>query len=98
MSPTNWAVCPKCSNSAKLQLEEEKKKVEESYGKVSSQEYRKLEQERPKSVKLEPTLREDFDIGILVEGKFSVVYNARCDKCGLKHSFKHEEMIKNEKV
>lgn len=37
--------------------------------------------------------REDFDIGVNLDGRFYVSYAGRCKKCGLIHTFKHEESV-----
>lgn len=54
MSADNWAVCPKCK-------ELNKKKLVESYGKISASEYRVLIETGNKD---EHTLRKDYEIGI----------------------------------
>lgn len=39
------------------------------------------------------TFREDYEIRIDETGNFAVDYYGGCDKCGLKHTFKHSEKV-----
>jgi len=87
MSADNWGECPRCTGAVKKQLTE-------AYGKVSIEEYEKLQrdlEEVPAN-----TLREDYEIGIRNE-VFSVSYHASCQYpgslgragCGFQFQFTH---------
>lgn len=89
MSADNWATCPKC----KIRVEAESNKLKldagKAYGKVSPEEYLVLFETANKPVKLDDTLREDYEIGITSDGKFYASYGGAC-QCGFSFSFKHE--------
>jgi len=92
MSTDNWGTCPKCGGVDSEEWERDKKKLEESYGKIPADEYLDLLAaflaaftEEPDEVE---TLREDYELGIL-DGEFYVIYHAGCTKCGFKYEFKH---------
>jgi len=106
MAARNWGLCPKCTADALRLHEANVKKIDEVYGKISQEDYLKLVKQAENPVKIEETLREDYDIGVEQDGKFSILYRCSCEKCGFKHSFKYEEIlagqknfgVKNEKI
>ena len=76
-------VCPRCK-------EEAEGKPAALYGKVSEQEY--LAAIAKSNVeKRETNLREDFEISMDNNGKFSVTYSCRCKKCGFSYEFNFEK-------
>ncbi len=92
MSADNWAICPKCKR-----LDDEKrrsfaKQIKEAYGTLPENEYLEMIGQLNDPARLEETLREDYEIGILND-YFYVSYGAHCDKCGFKHSFNHKNTI-----
>ena len=93
MGADNWGICPKCKN---LNDENNRKRVLDvgkKYGKIPAEEYIKLAAEANKPIKLETTLREDYEIGTDLDGEFSVNYSCSCSVCGFKHQFKHTEVL-----
>lgn len=99
MSADNWTNCHKCEEKAAEQWRRDKKKLDDSYGKIPAEEFLERVQAFPKSpVCKADTLREDYDIGIH-EGVFYVQYSARCeaDGCSFEHSFEHKEPVEEEK-
>jgi hypothetical protein len=96
VSSDNWAFCPKCkADRAKAALSAIKK-AQDAYGKVSAKEYIELVDEADSIAEgdREPTLREDFDIGVAPDGEFSVVYTCHC-KCGFSYTFRHSQNVLN---
>jgi hypothetical protein len=90
MSADNWTKCPHCNRKT----EDAKKKVEETYGKVSAKEYHSRLQELEELQKeSEDTLREDYEVGIR-EGEFFVNYSGFCKECNFKFNYNHSEPIK----
>lgn len=91
MSPTNWGQCQSClvadENKFKMALEKYQKRLEDSYGVISSEEYHKLLKEEPgketfvKESDCYQTVREYYSIGIH-GGEFHMSYSALCDSCG----------------
>ena len=91
MSADNWAICPQCKASKLAVRDENKRKAEESYGKVDAAEYLRLLQVSSIAVKVEETMREDYEIGVDDEGVFHIGYYASCN-CGFKFEYKHTEV------
>jgi hypothetical protein len=73
------------------------KKVKDSYGKVSAEEYLCLTKQFEKPVEREQTLREDYELGI-VENKFYVSYRASCTACKFSFTFKEERAADTKEV
>lgn len=94
MSADAWRICPQCLVEDQKKRIEAMETMEESYGKVSPEEWLKMKADLEKRSHLEETLREDYGIGTDEEGHFYVSYEARCEVCGFQHSFKHEEGLK----
>ncbi len=88
MSADNWRTCPNCAKVAQAAKEKAKTKAEQSYGKVSADEYARLLSESQLPIKLEETLREDYEIGIDDTGEFFMSYGCGCSKCDWKFSAK----------
>lgn len=94
MSADNWAFCPQCVKKAEIFKEKEIKKANQSYGKVTPEEYLDLRKAAETPVDLEQTFREDYSIGVDGKGGFIVDYSGSCKVCGLKYSYKYVEQIK----
>ena len=100
MSADRWTQCPQCYVRNRARAEELDKRASESYGNVSVEKFASLRDEAKqfrKAITTEEefteTLREDYNVGIQ-NNDFSVGYSARCDVCGFKFDFKHEEKVK----
>jgi hypothetical protein len=95
MSADNWAKCPRCQSKHKEAIEDLSKRAREAYGKVSEEEYLRLQKEARVITEEINTfdLREDYEIGMNIEGVFKVKYKASCSTCGYEWKFEHEERI-----
>lgn len=94
MSADNWTYCPKCKANIEDRRQQDRKKLEASYGKVSSTKYIESLQALVKSESepIEETLREDYEIGVYGE-EFSVNYKCRCTVCGFEFSYEYAEDV-----
>lgn len=93
MSADNWAICPKCKNDVKEIREAFTRKAEAAYGKVTEAQYKSLCDNATKEIKLEETLREDFQIYTNADGEFSVSYGCMCETCGLEFVYNFKQQI-----
>ena len=93
MSADNWTFCPRCSVGAWEERKALYARLDNSYGVVSREEYKRLEAEAEMPMVLKDTLREDYEIGILNNKTFYVSYKARCVECGWAYAYKFEEPI-----
>ena len=84
MSADNWTTCPNCLNEYEKKL----KLINESYGKVSAEEYIKMLSTLKDPVYNKSTLREDYEMGIK-DGVFEINYQSYCEICdwGFKYNF-----------
>lgn len=87
MSADNWTYCPKCYKEGKSRDE----KLRDAYGKVKHNDYMIL-LDTAKDDVAEPTLREDYGIGI-VGGEFDVSYSGHCQRCGFTFKYAHTEAV-----
>lgn len=90
MSADNWAKCPQCKRDHEAAEASHAKALLEAYGKVSRDEYIRLLEQSKAPVKLEPTLREDYEIGIYRDELF-IDYTGQCKVCGFQLHFKHTQ-------
>ena len=93
MSADNWSICPRCNKKAKQEKADQKAKTHEGYGKVPAEEYESMLVVSRQPIKIDETLREDFEFFISPDGLFSASYRASCDRCGFKHKFNHTRQI-----
>lgn len=93
VSANNWAMCPRCHAQALVRSKEFKIAAEKSYGKVSPDEYLAARERAALPLTLEESLREDYLIGIGIDGKFTVDYLGRCDPCGLEFRYSYSAMV-----
>jgi hypothetical protein len=93
-----WRVCPRCKQKAEAAIEAAEMAAAQSYGEVPANEWKlmvqKVAEMRRGFDSPDETFREDYELGMDPDGEFSVGYHGQCEKCGLKHSFKHSEWIK----
>ena len=71
MSADNWAKCPRCEEDRLNARAKFEKKIQQSYGKVSAEEYLRMTKEFKEPKPVEQTLREDYEIGIYDGGFFA---------------------------
>lgn len=94
MSADNWTFCPRCLKQEEASKNKLKLQAESEYGKLPKAEYLELLKESEEPIKIKETLREDYQFFTSPDGYFTAKYSCRCDKCGFKHTFKHEELLK----
>lgn len=84
--------CEVCLENETEELKCRKQDIDESYGKVSSQEYsqRLHDYENDISEIGNYNLEESYSIGV-AQGVFSVSYRAFCMRCGFKYGYKYSE-------
>lgn len=91
MSADNWTKCPNCKIKAQNQVRELESKLDTAYGKVSKEEYQTIvNQINSSSIKLEDTLREDYEIGIHKD-EFFINYVGYCQVCKWSYEYKYED-------
>lgn len=96
MSADNWGVCPKCLATAGAKYVAAAKAIRKAYGKVPVEQFDKQRNalgEPPTADLFEPTLREDYEMGITQQSEFYVSYSGRCSECDFAHLFKHSEQL-----
>ena len=84
MSADNWGICPRCHKKYM-------KERDSLYGKVGEQEYLSKKEELERRLKAD-SMREDYEIGINVSGRFYINYYASCE-CGFRYTFKIEKNV-----
>lgn len=92
MSADNWAICPKCQKVEDDKHAKIVEKAETSYGKIPVDEYLNLLEKSRQPVKLDFTLREDYEIGIQ-DNEFYVKYKSNCKVCGFSYEYKYDKRI-----
>ena len=90
MSVSNWALCPNCKKIAYEKEVALKAKVANAYGKVPADEYLRMREESAVTLPIEKTLREDWDLGIQIDGSFDCNYHGQCEVCRLDYKFAYE--------
>ena len=93
MSADNWGICPRCNKEHNEKIGQIQLRAGEQYGKVSSEKYLKLLECANPLPKIDPTLREDYEIFTDVEGLFFVSYSCSCNKCNFEHHFEHVKIL-----
>lgn len=95
MSADAWSICPKCARKADEESRGKVQKAAEAYGKVEAREYEKILKEARQPINLEETLRQDFEIWVDEDGKFTISFYAQCTEteCDFKYQYKYEEQI-----
>lgn len=92
MGADNWAICPVCRVEAIKAREKRYTKADAAYGKKPQGDYIALLAEAEKPIQLEQTLREDYGLGVGVDGVFGVSYRAHCTACQFAFEYKHDEV------
>jgi hypothetical protein len=105
MSASKWAQCPRCTINNEKEADKKDREALLSYGKVTPERYLAQLTEAAKyraDLRSEDqcTLREDYTLGTLIYKEFNgqiafyVRYSSRCDRCGWKFTFTHDEELK----
>ena len=97
MSASNWAVCPRCLNRARLAQVVEERKLADAYGKVPVEEFDAMRSAlKPVDEEHFQSFREDYEFWVVPEsGTWHASYGGECQVCGLSHEFKMVETIKD---
>lgn len=97
MSADNWAECPKCKAKRVADRKAVLDWLRTQYGKIDPDEFVSRTAEANKPFKGNPTLREDYEIGITENDKgdavFSVSFGASCRECGFEFNHSVEVPI-----
>jgi hypothetical protein len=97
MSANRWSQCQKCRVLRDKAIADAIERAKAAYGTVSEKKYQAVLQEvlanADKVPELGESLREDWDIGIEQDGKFSVGYRAYCEKCDFSFEYRYEQDI-----
>lgn len=93
MSASNWAECPACRSRAVIAKDAAVREANNAYGKVSPDEYLRMTAAASKEIKLECTLREDYELGITEKGEFYVIYHGHCQNCTFGFDYKYEKKL-----
>lgn len=92
MSADNWTTCPQCVKQAAKNAENLYAKAAKLYGKVGHDEYTKAMEDAVQASgyrdRVQHSLREDYELGVDSDGKFSVSYWCSCKTCGFSWSYK----------
>jgi len=87
MGADNWAYCPQCRVKAIKAKEKLYDKADKAYGKKPASEYTAMLSEAEQPIKLDQTLREDYGIGVGIDGIFGVNYTASCTACDFRFEY-----------
>ena len=97
MVADRWRMCPKCKKENDKAKKIWREKIIKSYGKVSFEKYRELENElqhlKEEQENRDVSLREDFAFHMDIDGCFSAIYIASCKVCGFHFKFEHGEDV-----
>jgi hypothetical protein len=104
MSADNWTECPNCRKKAEAEKLERIEAVAKGYGKVKREKYDQLVAKAAESIKLEQTLREDYELGVLRGKDFSckrphecvfyIIYSCSCSHCSFEFKHRYEQEVK----
>ena len=93
MSADNWTVCPKC-NKRNVEMRTARKwAADESYGKVSVEEYRKIVDLAAQEIGIDSNLREDYEQFMDEDGVYTVSYRCACSVCDFSFRYTHKEKV-----
>jgi hypothetical protein len=92
MSADNWARCPRCAARRTVELERERAKVSELYGKVPVEQFDAARRAFDTAIADEQraighTFREDYEIFGADTGTVTVRYSGNCRMCSLTLNF-----------
>ena len=96
MSADNWEWCPQCMAVAEAVKKENSRIADEAYGKVLPDEYDRQRALAEEDIKLEETMREDYELGVDLLGEFKMHFSASCSTCGYSVKFEYKEQTKVE--
>ncbi len=93
MSADNWTQCPACVAKALKEYAAAKRKLDADYGKVPAEAFVARRDALKDPPKIEDTLREDYELGVCLNGEFYVSYSCLCSACNFAHTHEHSEQL-----
>lgn len=94
MSADRWITCPKCANAKEQKRQADLVQMKAEYGKMSVKDFLNTFSDNwSEYEKLGEDMREDFEVGMDADSVVRVTYSCRCDKCGYKFNFAHEQPV-----
>ncbi len=95
MSADNWDTCPRCFKRQQEHIENICKEAKDSYGRVTVDVFDDLRAKAAaaREVDCEDTLREDYELGVHLDGRFYVRYSGQCDACAFSHEFEYDQQL-----
>jgi hypothetical protein len=95
MSASNWRICPNCARLASAKDRTKQQELLAVYGKVSQAKFETLFKECAKGPMQvgEANLREDYEVGVNLDGEFSILYTCYCEVCKFGFEYKRSENI-----
>lgn len=100
MSADNWAKCPKCWAKAMDEIHQQAERQSNAYGKVPEKTWLKNQRllwEKTDNLNgsgFKESFKENYQIGVDIEGRFSVEYRGRCMACDASFEYKYETNVK----
>lgn len=93
MSADNYRLCPKCVIIQRDKHQMALTEVNQLYGKAPAWEHRAAQRraDEIEGLRISETLREDYEIGIRIDGTFFCHYGASCSVCGYEFKFEKEQ-------
>lgn len=93
MSADRWSKCPRCAVVAREAKAAREEAARAAYGVAPVEEFDRLRAEADAPLKIEDTVREDYEFYGFEEGAVVAVYEASCKACGLSVKFRYEHPI-----
>lgn len=93
MSVASWSVCPACLKRATKAKEQQLREALAAYGQVQAEVYDRLIGEARTPLEMEPSLRENYQLGTDGDGVFWVAYRCSCTSCPFAHEFRHQQQL-----
>jgi len=87
MSADAWEICPVCHNLP----EEYRGGIDHLYGKISREEFSKLEKEIAELENI-ATVREDYELGLNDDGTAYIFFAAKCETCGTEWNYNNKSI------
>ncbi len=106
MSADNWRSCPRCALEKSQEATKAEEKAKKSYGKVSAEKFMELlaaaktvraESDAYEDAESKHTFREDYQVGVNIDGVFSVSYSGKCNQCSYSVAFSEKKTFPPEK-
>jgi hypothetical protein len=93
MSADNWTFCPRCREKHEKEWVEKVSIIEDLYGKIPAEEFISKREDLKTKPELELTFREDYEIGLGKDGKFSISYGGFCQICKFHFDYSYSKQV-----